>query len=127
MARKGEKALNMGFASPRRCFGANDLKGIDFYEGHNCKRIYECARRSLHCLFHVMPFWMAGSAGLNLMLLLPFEQMNKSALNLPAKSPSLSKSSLWFFRSSVQYPPITGLCKVEAGVVPVDWRVQEHW
>ena len=40
-------------------------------------------RSSLAALFgRLMPFWMAGSTALNLMLLLPFQHLNKPAWHL---------------------------------------------
>ncbi|MGB6943818.1 MAG: hypothetical protein WBE37_15575, partial [Bryobacteraceae bacterium] len=42
-------------------------------------------RSSFASLFgHVMPFWMAGSTLLNLLLLLPFEHLNSAAWHLAA-------------------------------------------
>jgi hypothetical protein len=66
-------------------------------------------RSSLAALLgRVMPFWMAGSTLLNLLLILPFERLNESAWRLAAVAFAI-QSSLPCFRSLLSYLSITGL------------------
>jgi Anthrone oxygenase len=83
-------------------------------------------RSSFAALFgHVMPFWMAGSALLNLLLLLPFEHLNQSAWRLAAIAFAIQALAVAF---SLAGPvPINGrIAKWMPASLPNDWRAQEH-
>jgi uncharacterized membrane protein len=90
-------------------------------------------RSSMAALFgRVMPFWMAGSALLNLLLLLPFEHLNKSAWHLAAISLAIQVFAVLF--SLVGPVPINNrVIKWTPESHPDDWRAQEdrwdlyHW
>ena len=83
-------------------------------------------RSSFAALFgHVMPFWMAGSALLNLLLLLPFESLNQSAWRLAAIAFAIQALAVAF--SLVGPVPINGrIAKWTPASLPHDWRAQEH-
>ena len=90
-------------------------------------------RSSFAVLFgHVMPFWMAGSALLNLLLLLPFEHLNRSAWHLAAIALAIQAFAVVF--SLVGPVPINSrIAKWKPASLPNDWRAQErrwdlyHW
>ena len=83
-------------------------------------------RASLAALLgHVMPFWMAGSALLNLLLLLPFEHLNDSAWRLAAVAFTIQVFAVVF--SLVGPVPINNrIAKWTPESLPEDWRAQEH-
>ena len=83
-------------------------------------------RSSFAALFgKVMPFWMAGSTLLNLLLLLPFENLNKSAWNLAAIAFAIQVFAVAF--SLVALVPINNrIAKWTPASLPNDWRAQEH-
>ncbi len=91
------------------------------------------ARSSMAALFgRVMPFWMAGSTLLNLLLLLPFEHLNRSAWRLAAISFAIQVFAVVF--SLVGPVPINNrITKWKPESLPGDWRAQEnrwdlyHW
>jgi uncharacterized membrane protein len=90
-------------------------------------------RSSLAALFgRVMPFWMAGSTLLNLLLLLPFEHLNKSAWFLAAIAFAIQVFAVVF--SLVAPVPINNrIAKWTPASLPNDWKAQErrwdsyHW
>jgi hypothetical protein len=83
-------------------------------------------RSSFAALFgKVMPFWMAGSTLLNLLLLLPFENLNKSAWNLAAIAFAIQVFAVVF--SLVAPVPINNrIAKWMPASLPNDWKAQEH-
>lgn len=83
-------------------------------------------RSSLAALFgRVMPFWMAGSTLLNLLLLLPFEHLNKSAWRFAAIAFAIQLLAVLF--SLVAPVPINNrIAKWTAKSIPEDWKTQEH-
>ncbi len=90
-------------------------------------------RSSLAALFGgVMPFWMAGSTLLNLLLLLPFEHLNGASWRLAATSFAIQAAAILF--SLVAPVPINNrIAKWTPPTLPEDWRAQErlwdryHW
>ena len=73
----------------------------------------------------VMPFWMAGSTLLNLLLLLPFAQLNVTALRLTAVSAAIQVLAIVF--SLIGPVPINNRVKTWTPVaLPTDWQAQEH-
>jgi uncharacterized membrane protein len=83
-------------------------------------------RSSLAALFgRVMPFWMAGSAILNLLLLLPFEHLTQSAWRSAAIAFAIQVLAVLF--SLVAPVPINNrIAKWTAKSLPEDWSAQEH-
>jgi uncharacterized membrane protein len=83
-------------------------------------------RASLAALFgRVMPFWMAGSTLLNLLLLLPFEHLNESAWRLAAVAFAIQVFAVVV--SLVGPVPINNrIAKWTPESVPEDWQAQEH-
>jgi uncharacterized membrane protein len=83
-------------------------------------------RASLAALFgRVMPFWMAGSALLNLLLLLPFEHLNESAWRFAAVAFTIQVFAVVF--SLVGPVPINNrIVKWTPESLPEDWQAQEH-
>lgn len=72
-----------------------------------------------------MPFWMVGSTLLNLLLLLPFAHLPKTAWRLAAIALALQVFAVVF---SLAAPvPINNLiAKWTAQSLPGDWKIQEH-
>ncbi|HEY6298504.1 MAG TPA: DUF1772 domain-containing protein [Candidatus Binatus sp.] len=83
-------------------------------------------RSSLAILLgRVMPFWMAGSTLLNLLLLLPFVNLNESAWRLTAVALAIQIFAVVF--SLVGPVPINNRIAIwTPESLPEDWRVQEH-
>lgn len=83
-------------------------------------------RSSFAALFgHAMPFWMAGSTLLNLLLLLPFEHLTGSAWRLTAIALGIQVFAVLF--SLVGPVPINNrISKWVPEFLPSDWREQEH-
>jgi uncharacterized membrane protein len=83
-------------------------------------------RASLARLFgRVMPFWMAGSTLLNLLLLLPFVHLNESAWRLAAVASAIQVFAVVF--SLVGPVPINNrVAKWTTASLPEDWQAQEH-
>jgi uncharacterized membrane protein len=83
-------------------------------------------RSSLAVLFgRVMPFWMAGSTLLNLLLLLPFEHLSESAWRFAAVAFAIQVLAVVF--SLVGPVPINNrIAKWTPESVPEDWQAQEH-
>ena len=83
-------------------------------------------RSSFAALFgKVMPFWMAGSTVLNLLLLLRFGHLNKSAWNLAAIAFAIQVFAVVF--SLVAPVPINNrIAKWTPASLPSDWKAQEH-
>ena len=90
-------------------------------------------RSSFARLFgRVMPFWMPGSAALNVLLLLPFEHLNKMAWDLAAIALAIQVSASVF--SLIGPVPINNrIAKWTPESLPDDWKEQEsrwdlyHW
>ena len=78
-------------------------------------------------LGHVMPFWMAGSALLNLLLVLPFAHLGRAAWHLALIALAIQICAVLF--SLVAPVPINNrIAKWTPEALPSDWRVQErHW
>jgi uncharacterized membrane protein len=83
-------------------------------------------RASLAALLgRVMPFWMAGSTLLNLLLLLPFEHLNDSAWRFAAVAFTIQLFAVVF--SLVGLVPINNrIAKWVPESLPEDWQAQEH-
>jgi uncharacterized membrane protein len=83
-------------------------------------------RSSLAGLFgRVMPFWMAGSTLLNLLLLLPFAHLSKPAWRLAAIACTIQVFAVLF--SLVGPVPINNrIAKWTPKSLPEDWKAQEH-
>jgi uncharacterized membrane protein len=83
-------------------------------------------RASLAALFgRVMPFWMAGSALLNLLLLLPFGHLNGAAWHFAVAAFTIQVLAVVF--SLVGPVPINNrIAKWTPESVPEDWQTQEH-
>ena len=80
----------------------------------------------------VMPFWMAGSAALNLLLLLPFAHLNGLAWRLAAIAFTIQVLAVLF--SLIGPVPINNrIMKWTAQSLPADWKAHEnrwdsyHW
>jgi uncharacterized membrane protein len=83
-------------------------------------------RASMAALFgRVMPFWMAGSTLLNLLLLLPFENLNESAWRFAAIAFTIQVFAVVI--SLVGPVPINNrIAKWTRESLPEDWQAQEH-
>jgi uncharacterized membrane protein len=83
-------------------------------------------RASMAALFgRVMPFWMGGSALLNLLLLLPFAGLVGVAWRLAATAFAIQAGAVVF--SLVAPVPINNrIARWTASSLPPDWRAQEH-
>ena len=83
-------------------------------------------RSSLAALLgRVMPFWMAGSTVLNLLLILPFAHLSESAWRLAAGAFAIQVLAVVF--SLVAPVPINNrIAKWTPKSIPEDWKVQEH-
>jgi uncharacterized membrane protein len=83
-------------------------------------------RSSFAALFgHSMPFWMVGSTLLNLLLLLPFEHLDKPAWRLAAIALTIQVFAVLF--SLVGPVPINKrIIKWTPESLPNDWRAQEY-
>jgi uncharacterized membrane protein len=88
--------------------------------------VHVLMRSSFAELFgRVMPFWMAGSAVLNLLLLLPFEHRNKLTSHLAAVSLRIQIFAVFF--SLVGAVPINKrIAKWAPASLLKDWRTPEH-
>ena len=76
-------------------------------------------------LGRAMPFWMAGSTVLNLLLLLPFEHLSESAWRWAAVAFAIQVLAVLF--SLVGPVPINNrIAKWTLESLPDDWRAQEH-
>ncbi len=85
-------------------------------------------RSSMAVLFgRVMPFWMTGSALLNLLLLLPFAHLSKGAWHLAAIAFALQVFAVVF--SLVGPVPINNrVAKWTPKSLPADWKSQaDRW
>ena len=90
-------------------------------------------RSSLAALLgRVMPFWFAGSTLLNLLLLLPFANLNPSAWHLAAIALAIQVCAVVF--SLIGPVPINNrIAKWSPESLPEDWQAQErrwdlyHW
>jgi uncharacterized membrane protein len=83
-------------------------------------------------LGRVMPFWMAGSTLLNLLLLLPFEHLTAAAWRLAAISFALQAAAVLFSLAGL-VPINNRIAKWTPESLPGDWREQArrwdlyHW
>jgi uncharacterized membrane protein len=76
-------------------------------------------------LGRVMPFWMGGSAILNLLLVLPFEHLTGPAMRLTAIALAIQIFAVVF--SLVGPVPINNrIIKWTPQTLPDDWKSQEH-
>ena len=76
-------------------------------------------------LGRVMPFWMAGSTLLNILLLLPFAHLNESAWRYAAIAAAIQVLAVLF--SLVAPVPINNrIAKWTLASIPADWSAQEH-
>src|SRR3984957_15378520 len=83
-------------------------------------------RASLAALFgRVMPFWMTGSTLLNVLLLLPFEHLNKSAWHLAAIALVIQILAVVFSLAG-PVPINNRIAKWAPESLPSDWKAQEH-
>jgi Domain of unknown function (DUF1772) len=90
-------------------------------------------RSSLAALFgRVMPFWMAGSTLLNLLLVLPFEHLNRSAWQLAAIAFTIQALAVLFSLAG-PVPINNRIRKWTPESLPDNWRTEErrwdlyHW
>jgi uncharacterized membrane protein len=83
-------------------------------------------RSSFPALFgHVMPFWMAASTLLNVLLLLRFEHLDKAAWHFAAIALTIQVCAVVF--SLVGPVPINNrIAKWTPESLPKDWQVQER-
>ena len=83
-------------------------------------------RSSFAALFgHVMPFWMAGSTLLNLLLLLRFERLNTVSWRLAAIALVIQVAAVVF--SLIGPVPINNrIARWTPESLPSDWQNQEH-
>jgi hypothetical protein len=83
-------------------------------------------RSSFASLFgRTMPFWMAGSTLLNLLLLLPFERLNEPAWRFAAMAFAIQ--ALAVLLSLVgPLPTNNRIIKWTPESLPNDWKAQEH-
>jgi uncharacterized membrane protein len=88
--------------------------------------VHVAVRASLARLFgRLMPFWMAGSTLLNLLLLLPLGHLNSSAWRLGAIALTIQILAVLF--SLVAPVPINNrIARWTATNLPGDWQGQEH-
>jgi len=83
-------------------------------------------RSSLAALLgHVMPFWMAGSAVLSLLLLLPFSHLNDAAWRLTAIAFAIQVSAILFSLAG-PVPINNRITRWTLESLPDDWEAQEH-
>jgi uncharacterized membrane protein len=76
-------------------------------------------------LGRVMPFWMAGSTLVNLLLLLPFEHLNESSWRLAAMAFALQVGAVLF--SLLGPVPINNrIAKWRTASLPQEWKELEH-
>ncbi len=76
-------------------------------------------------LGHVMPFWMAGSAVLNLLLLLPFARISGPSWRLTAIAFALQVFAVLFSLAG-PVPINNRIIGWTPESLPDDWRDQEH-
>lgn len=83
-------------------------------------------RSSLAAFFgHVMPFWMTGSAVLNLLLLLPFSGLNDAAWRLTAIAFAIQVFAIVFSLAG-PVPINNRIIRWTLESLPDDWKAQEH-
>ncbi len=76
-------------------------------------------------LGRVMPYWMAGSTLLNLLLLFPFARLSEPAWRLAAVAFAIQFLAVLF--SLVGPVPINNrIADWRADALPRDWQIQEH-
>ena len=83
-------------------------------------------RASFARLFgRVMPFWMAGSALLNLLLLLPFTHLNVQAWRLAAIAAAIQVLAV-LFSLAAPVPINNRIIQWTPQSLPADWKAQEN-
>jgi uncharacterized membrane protein len=76
-------------------------------------------------LGRVMPFWMASSTILNLLLLLPFEHADSSVWRIDAAAFAIQVAAVCF--SLIAPVPINNrIARWQPTSLPSDWQEQEH-
>jgi len=90
------------------------------------QEVHAHVRSAFAALFgRVMPFWMGGSALLNILLLLPFVHLDKAAWDLAAIALAIQVFAVVF--SLLGPVPINNrIAKWTPESLPSDWRAQEH-
>jgi len=88
--------------------------------------VYTPVRASFAKLFgRVMPFWMAASTLLNLLLLLPFGHSNRIVWRIDAIALTIQLAAVGF--SLIGAVPINNrIARWALASLPSDWHVQEH-
>ena len=88
--------------------------------------VHTAVRSSFARLFGtVIPFWMAGSTLLNLLLLMPFEHLARSAWRFDATALAIQVSAVLF--SLVAPVPINNrIARWTPTAPPSDWQIDEH-
>jgi uncharacterized membrane protein len=83
-------------------------------------------RKSFAVLFgRVMPFWMTGSTLLNLLLLLPIEQLNDPSWRLAAVAFALQVCAVLFSLAG-PVPINNRIAKWTPESLPENWQAEEH-
>ena len=83
-------------------------------------------RSSLAALFgRIMPFWMALSTVLNLLLLMPFTHLNPLAWRLAALALAIQIGAV-VFSLAAPVPINTRIAHWTPEALPSDWKAQEH-
>ncbi len=83
-------------------------------------------RASLARLFgRLMPFWMAGSAVLNILLLLPFSHLAPQAWRLASLAAALQVLAI-IFSLAAPVPINNRIMKWTPQTLPDDWKTQER-
>jgi uncharacterized membrane protein len=90
------------------------------------REVHARMRSSLAVLLgRVMPFWMVGSTLLNIVLLLPFVHLDKTAWDLAAIALAIQIFAVVF--SLIGPVPINNrIAKWTPESLPNDWKAQEH-
>jgi uncharacterized membrane protein len=88
--------------------------------------VHVLMRSSFAALFgRVMPFWMTGSALLNILLLLPFEHLDETAWRLAAIALAIQVFAVLFSLAG-PVPINNRIAKWTPESLPNDWQTQEH-
>jgi len=90
------------------------------------REVHARMRSSLAALLgRVMPFWMVGSTLLNVVLLLPFVHLDKTAWNLAAIALAIQILAVGFSLAG-PVPINNRIAKWTPESLPSDWKAQEH-
>lgn len=88
--------------------------------------VHTIVRSSFARLFgSVMPFWMTASTLLNLLLLMPFWHLTRSAWRFDAMALALQLFSV-LFSLAAAVPINSRIARWTPTTLPRDWQVQEH-